>query len=151
MITLKRINSDNSDFKKLAQELDTSLRYYYKGEQSFYEELNNLEKIKYAIVAYNEKRKPIGCGGIKKISEDIAEIKRMYVDPTFRGNGIATMILNELEKWAIELNFSKCILETLKTKPYAIAFYTKNKYSKFPNYGEYVNAKKSICFQKKLN
>ncbi len=151
MITLERINSDNSDFKKLVKELDTSLKHYYKDEQSFYGELNKVEKIKYAIVAYSEKGKPVGCGGIKKISQDVMEIKRMYVDPKFRGNGIATMVLNELEKWSVELKFNECILETLKSKPYAIAFYKKNNYFQFPNYGEYVKAKNSICFQKKLN
>ena len=98
---------------------------YYKEEKSFFEELNNIDKIKHLVVAYNEDKNPVGCRGIKEFSKNEVEIKRMYVPPTFRGKGIATIILNKLENWSNELEFEKCILETLKEKPYAIAFYEK--------------------------
>lgn len=70
--------------------------------------------------------------------------------PTYRGKGIATIVLNELEKWSHELNFKKCILETLKEKPYAIRFYKKNGYKTIPNFGEYIKAENSVCFEKEL-
>lgn len=150
MITIKRTDSRNEDFQKLVDELDVDLGVYYKEEQSFYEKLNNIEKIEYAIVVYDEKDKPVGCGGIKKFSKSEAEIKRMYVLPTYRGKGIATIILSELEKWGNELKFKKCILETLKEKQYAIGFYKKNDYKIIPNFGEYINAENSVCFEKEL-
>tara|TARA_R110000822_G_scaffold307236_1_gene434130 strand:- start:159 stop:614 length:456 start_codon:yes stop_codon:yes gene_type:complete len=150
MITFKRTDSDNKDFQKLVKELDIDLGIYYKEEESFYGELNNIDKIKYTVVAYDEKGNPVGCGGIKEFSKSEVEIKRMYVPPTYRGNGIATIVLNELEKWSAELKFEKCILETLKEKPYAIGFYQKNNYKIIPNFGEYVKAENSVCFEKGL-
>ncbi|MEP1489095.1 MAG: GNAT family N-acetyltransferase [Algibacter sp.] len=69
---------------------------------------------------------------------------------SFRGKGIATLVLKELENWSNELNFKACILETLKEKPYAIKFYEKNNYKVIPNFGEYIKAENSICFEKKL-
>ena len=150
MITLKRTDSTNFDFKKLAAELDKSLEPYYKEEVTFYSELNNIEKIKYTVVAYDENENPVGCGGIKEFSKSEMEIKRMYVSPSCRGNGIASILLNELEKWSTELGFQKCILETLKEKYYAIGFYKKNNYNEMPNFGNYVKAKNSICFEKEL-
>jgi GNAT superfamily N-acetyltransferase len=150
MIIVKRTNSDNVDFQKLVNELDVDLGVYYKEEQSFYGKLNNIEKIKYTIVAYDEEEKPVGCGGIKQFSKNEIEIKRMYVPPTYRGKGIATIVLNELEKWSKELKFKKSILETLKEKPYAIGFYKKNGYKIIPNFGEYIKAKNSVCFEKEL-
>ncbi|MCL7763612.1 GNAT family N-acetyltransferase [Polaribacter sp. Z014] len=150
MITIKRTNSDNIDFIKLVKELDKSLGVYYKDEKSFYEELNNIDKIKYAVVAYNENEKPVGCGGIKKYSKNEVEIKRIFVPTAYRGKGIATIVLKELENWSKDLEFEKCILETLKEKPYAIAFYEKNKYKEIPNFGEYKNAENSICFEKEI-
>ena len=150
MITVKRTNSDNSDFKKLAIELDINLKTYYKEEQSFYGELNDIDKIKFVVVAYNKMGKPVGCGGIKEYSKNEIEIKRMYVPPNYREKGIATIILNELENWSSELKFKKCILETLIEKPYAIAFYKKNGYQIIPNFGEYMKAKNSICFEKDI-
>ncbi|WP_158837774.1 GNAT family N-acetyltransferase [Polaribacter sp. L3A8] len=150
MTTIKRTNSDNLDFIKLVKELDIDLGVYYKEEESFYGELNNIDKIKHTIVAYNKEDEPIGCGGIKEFSIKEIEIKRMYIKPNYRGQGIASIILNELENWSSELNYEKCILETLKEKPYAIAFYEKNKYNEISNFGEYAKAKNSVCFEKTL-
>ncbi|MDO3694239.1 GNAT family N-acetyltransferase [Wenyingzhuangia sp. chi5] len=149
MIELKRTNSDHSDFKKLVKELDLDLKSFYKEELSFYNELNDIEKIKYVVVAY-EQNTPVGCGGIKEYVKDVVEVKRMYVPPTNRGKGIASMVLTELENWSKELEFKKCVLETLKEKDTAIKFYEKNNYNVIPNFGAYVKAENSICFEKIL-
>lgn len=52
----------------------------------------------------------------------------MYVLPANRRKGIASQLLSELENWAAELAFKKCILETGKKQPEAIALYLKNGY-----------------------
>ena len=150
MISIKRTNSDNLDFQKLVGALDVDLAVYYKEEKQFYGKLNNIEKIKHAVVVYNENNKPIGCGGIKAFSEAEAEVKRMFVLIEFRGKGVAKLVLKALEDWSVELGFKKCILETLKEKPYAIRFYEKNNYHTIPSFGDYVKAENSICFAKNL-
>jgi hypothetical protein len=58
--------------------------------------------------------------------------------------------LNELEKWAMELNNKKCVLETGYRQPEAIALYKKNGYTQTPNYGQYVGMDNSLCFEKVL-
>jgi len=150
MITIKRTNSEDLDFQKLAHALDLDLMAYYKGEKAFYGRLNAIETIKHAVVAYNENNTPIGCGGIKTFTEDEVEIKRMYVSLDCRGKGVATLVLKALEDWSKDLGFKKCILETLKKKPYAIRFYEKNKYEIIPNFGDYESANNSLCFAKTL-
>ena len=102
------------------------------------------------MVAYDHKGKAIGCGAFKEYSEKEVEIKRMFVPSSQRGKGIATIILNELEKWAKGLDFNKTILETLKEKDYAICFYKKNGYTITPNFGDYISAENSICFEKNI-
>jgi len=67
-----------------------------------------------------------------------------------RGRGIAQMALAELEKWAAELGYKKCILETGKRQPEAIRLYEKSGYKIIPNYGEYLNIENSVCFEKEL-
>lgn len=151
MITIKKTNSDNSDFKKLVSELNIDLDTYYKEEKSFYVGLNSIDKIQHVVLAYNENDCAVGCGGIKEFSETEMEIKRMYVMPDFRGKGVATIILKVLEHWSKDLKFEKCILETLKEKPYAMAFYKKNGFSIIPNFGDYLKAENSICFEKEIN
>jgi putative acetyltransferase len=78
------------------------------------------------------------------------EVKRMFVKEEFRGKGIAGKVLSELEKWARELWFQKCILETGTRQIEAIALYKKSKYSIIPNYGQYEGVENSLCFEKKL-
>ena len=150
MIKILRTTFDNLDFQKLVKELDVDLALYYKEEKVFYDTLNIIDSIEYVVVAYNEKGKPVGCGGIKEFSKNEGEIKRMYVPLKFRGKGIATIVLNELENWSRELHFKKCILETLKEKSYAIQFYKKNNYKQILNFGQYAKAQNSICFEKEL-
>jgi GNAT superfamily N-acetyltransferase len=40
--------------------------------------------------------RPAGTGGLKQVAPGVAEIKRMYVDPPFRGQGIARAVLERL-------------------------------------------------------
>jgi GNAT superfamily N-acetyltransferase len=76
------------------------------------------------------------------------EIKRMYVKPESRGKGIASKILSELEAWASELSYNKCLLETGIKQPEALRLYTKNGYERIPNYGQYSDIIGSLCFGK---
>jgi len=149
MITYSKTNSDNTDFRKLVAELDADLKIRDGEDHVFYAELNKIDKIKYVIVAYDGKL-PVGCGAIRDYSDDMMEVKRMYVVPDRRGLGIATAILKHLEKWTADLNYKKCLLETGKNQPEAIALYKKNKYQIVPNFGKYENVENSICFEKVL-
>ena len=150
MITLKRTNSDNPDFRELVAALDADLKIRDGEDHSFYSQFNKIDQIKYVLVAYDQGAKPIGCGAIKEFSTDALEVKRMFVLPERRGVGIASSILKELEMWTIELGYGSCILETGVKQPEAISVYQKNGYHIIPNYGQYENVESSICFMKKL-
>lgn len=147
MIQLIRTNSENIDFQKLVHLLDADLAIRDGDEHAFYAQFNKIDTIKYAVVAY-ENEVAIGCGAIKKYTDDTMEIKRMYVPVDQRGKGIATLILQALEKWTAELSYKKCILETGIKQPEAIALYLKNDYKIIPNYGQYANVENSVCFEK---
>jgi len=149
MIHCTRSNSENADFKKLVADLDVELHIRDGADHSFYAQFNKIDMIKYAIVAYDGEI-PVGCGAIKEFSTDSMEVKRMYVLPERRGQGIASIVLQELEKWAIELNHHKCLLETGMKQPEAIALYKKNGYEIIPNFGQYENVENSVCFEKAL-
>ena len=64
--------------------------------------------------------------------------------------GIASQVLTSLEQWAHELGFSRCVLETGKKQPEAIALYLKNGYTITPNYGQYIGVENSVCMKKIL-
>lgn len=149
MIRCIKTNSDNSDFQKLVVLLDKELAVRDGDEHAFYAQFNKIDAIKYVIVAY-ENEMPIACGAIKQFSEKTMEVKRMFVLSEKRGQEIAVVVLNELEKWARELGNDSCVLETGKAQPEAIRLYQKNGYSIISNYGQYIGVENSICFQKNL-
>lgn len=149
IIIIKRTNSDNKAFQELVKALDLDLKIRDGEKHLILAELNKTDKLKYVIVAYNQET-VVGCGALKKYSENIMEIKRMFVQSNKRGQGIASTILTELEIWCQELNFIKCILETGRNQPEAIRLYVKNNYKIIPNFGKYQNVDNSICFEKTL-
>ena len=149
MLQLVRTNSSQPDFIKLIKDLDAYLSTTDGEEHAFYDQFNKVDKINHVVVAY-ESEIPIGCGAIKAFSADSMEIKRMYTSPAGRKKGIATTILKELERWANELGFIKCVLETGKRQHDAIALYHKVGYQIIPNYGQYVGIDNSVCFEKDI-
>jgi GNAT superfamily N-acetyltransferase len=149
MTRLIRTDSDNKDFIDLVKFLDAFLAEIDGEEHAFYAQLNKTDKIKHVIVAY-ENNKPISCGAIREHSPRTMEVKRMYTLPEERGKGVATKVLNELEKWAAELSYQKCILETGWRQPEAIRLYEKNGYRRIPNYGKYAGIENSVCFEKEM-
>ena len=149
MITLIRTNSDNKDFQELVRELDIDLKTRDGEEHSFFAQFNKIDTIKYVVIAYY-KDKAVGCGAIKEYAHKTMEVKRMFVSLENRGQGIASLVLQELEKWCKELEFKKCILETGIRQPEAIKLYKKNNYHLIPNYGQYANVESSVCFEKEL-
>jgi len=148
-LRLVRTNSGNSDFLNLVAKLDADLKVRDGDEHAFYAQLNKTDTIRYAIVAYLDKQ-PVGCGAIRQFADDTMEVKRMFVPETQRGKGIASVILAELENWARELQFKKCVLETGMRQPEAIRLYEKNGYRVIPNYGKYKDVYNSVCFEKEL-
>jgi GNAT superfamily N-acetyltransferase len=149
ILKIVRTSSDNPDFKELVKLLDAELAERDGADHPFYAQYNKIDKIKFAVVAY-ENGKPVSCGAIKEYSNDTMEIKRMYTLPESRGRGIAVKVLSNLENWTKELSFKKCILETGKKQPEAIALYKKNGYKLIPNYGQYAEVENSLCFKKEL-
>lgn len=147
MIKIIRTSSDNQDFINLVKHLDADLTERDGNDHSFYAQFNKIDKIKYVVIAY-ENSKPIGCGAIKEYAPSTMEIKRMYTLPESRGKGTASKVLTELEIWATELSYEKCILETGLKQPEAIGLYKKNGYKLIPNYGQYAEIENSLCFEK---
>jgi len=148
-MTIRRTDSSNIDFQNLVKLLDADLAVRDGEDHEFYHQFNSIDMLKNCVVAYSEDT-AVGCGAFKPFSEDAVEIKRMYTNEEMRGKGFASKILNELEIWAKEEGFRKCVLETGIKQPEAIALYEKNGYCRIPNYGQYIGIDNSVCYEKLL-
>lgn len=98
-------------------------------------------------VARNPEGAAIACGAIV-VTPEFAELKRMYVRPEARGQGVAKKVLNLLEAEAMAQG---CKLFTLETGPYqheALALYERYGYERRGPYGDYRDDPFSVFMQK---
>ncbi|RCS26043.1 GNAT family N-acetyltransferase [Polaribacter sp. WD7] len=144
-----RTNSANKDFINLVKKLDAYLKITDGDEHDFYNQFNTITVLKNVVVIYADKT-PIGCGAMKHFDDKTVEIKRMFVDQSYRNLGIAKLALQELENWAKEIGCDTCVLETGKRQIEAVHFYHKCNYKIIPNYGQYIAMENSICFKKNI-
>jgi len=129
MDIIYKLANSNQDFesaKKLFQEYARSLEVDLSF-QDFEKELETIDK------QYNKPRGAlllvycdkiaIGCTGIREWDNDIAELKRMYVKPDYRGQDIGRKLLELSFEIAKELSYKKMRLDTLPNMKQALSIY----------------------------
>ena len=102
------------------------------------------------FVAFADDGTPVACGGLRQLDESHAEIKRMFVHPAHRGSGVSSALLARLERFGHEAGWSRLVLETGLLQPDAIRFYSREGYTRIPNFGYYADSDNSVCFEKVL-
>jgi len=149
VVTIKRSQYTDNDFVLLISHLDDELNNRHDNQRTVYDKFNKVDSIQTVIITHINDV-PVGCGCFKQFDDNTVEIKRMFVETAYRGKGISKLILNELEKWAKELGYSRSILETGIKLPEAIGLYEKSGYTRIINYGQYKDLPNSLCFEKIL-
>jgi GNAT superfamily N-acetyltransferase len=148
MIEIIRTNSQNPEFEKLIQLLNSDLANR-DGKTHPLSQFNNISSIKHVVLVM-KKDIAIGCGAISKYDNSSIEIKRMYVSPEARGQRIGEKILSELENWSRELGYTKCLLFMGSKQPEASKLYQRNNYTLIEKYGKLKDISDSICLAKDL-
>ena len=77
---------------------------------------------------------PVASGGIKRLEDGIAEIKRMYVVPAHRSQGHARALLAALEDAARALGYARTRLDIGPSQPHGLALYRSAGYEEIPDY-----------------
>ena len=90
----------------------------------------------------------VGCGAIQPVDDQTVELKRMYVRPAHRGNGIARRMLAALEDLAAGSHYRVVRLEAGIWQPDAIRLYESSGYRPVPAYGPYAGNPYSRCYEK---
>lgn len=92
----------------------------------------------------------VGCGALRRISSETAELRRMFVAESNRGRGVGGRLLDALEEFASRAGYRRLRLETGIHQPVAIAFYTTAGFTQVPRWATYEGADQSVCFEKSL-
>lgn len=79
-----------------------------------------------------------------------AELKRMFVHPDARGEGVAGRLLDAAESAALAGGIRRMVLETGPLHVAALSFYRAHGYVEIPQFGQYVGEEFSVCFGKDL-
>ena len=82
------------------------------------------------------------CGGWRSLADwpDVAEIKRMYVAPAYRRQGLARVLLAQIEDSARAAGRTRIWLETGMNQPEAMELYRSAGYDPIDGYGHYKDA-----------
>ncbi|MGN6227372.1 MAG: bifunctional helix-turn-helix transcriptional regulator/GNAT family N-acetyltransferase [Dyella sp.] len=78
----------------------------------------------------------VGCAALKAGPRGVGEIKRMWVDPSARGIGIAQRLLDAIEQQAVALGLRTLRLDTNRSLVEARALYLRNGYREIPAYNQ---------------
>ena len=146
---VRLVGPDSQDYAMLAQKLD---EYYFElvGDIQFkYAEVNKPHNMNAVCVVY-EGEEPIACGAWKKIDDETAEIKRIYVLPEHRRKGAASMIVTAMEADAAKTGRKRFILETARTTADSASLYLSLGYEEIDYYGSPAGAENCRCFKKEI-
>lgn len=100
------------------------------------------------VIARDEDGLAIGCGAIRPLNDNTAELKRVYT--RIKSEGVGKKIVKFLEKSAKDMGYNSICFETRIVNKRAVGFYQSIGYDIIDNYGKYINNKASVCFGKNL-
>lgn len=139
------------DVIKLISDLDTYQDSLYPPEARYALDLTSLSQPNVLFsVARDEQNKALGCGAIV-LNESYGEVKRMFVSPEARGQGVAQQLIAALEASAYESGCRTLMLETGPYQPEALTFYSKQGYAACGPFGDYPDHPLSVFMSKHLD
>jgi len=141
---------DQPEVVALISELDAYQDTLYPPESRHALDIDSLKQPNVIFaVARDQALRAVGCGAVV-LGPEFSELKRMYVSPQCRGQGIARRLLTLLEFEALELGAT---LLTLETGPYqndALSLYVACGYVVRGPFGTYADDPLSVFMQKHL-
>jgi GNAT superfamily N-acetyltransferase len=105
-----------------------------------------------AFLVVREGTTPVGCGAVRLLDAATGELKRMFVSPAVRGQGLGRALVEALETEARRLGARRLVLETGTRQHAALALYHRCGFRPIPLYGEYLTSPTtSVCLGKELD
>ena len=123
---------------------------------SFEDELNNIQALysdprKYKLIAVEQPGgKIVGCVGLRALSPEVAEMKRLYVIPSHRGLQLGKRLSEEIISIASKMKFRSMVLDTMKEMKAAQQLYQDLGFVVTGPYDQQ-DLTKLVCYEKKLS
>ncbi len=152
-ITIARAELTADVSRALIEALNAELRAIYPepGANHFRVNPDEVGVGRGAFLVVRRGGTPVGCGAVRLIDNNTAELKRMYLAPSVRGTGLGRRLVDALEAEARSLGARRLVLETGIRQAAALALYRATGFGSIPLYGEYcLSPDTSICLGKDL-
>jgi putative acetyltransferase len=123
------------------------------NENGEFDDLNNLQSIYFdnngTFMVLVDDQRIVGTGGIKRLEEEVCELKKMWIMRDYRAQGWGVKIAQELLKSATERGYKKVRLELYDPpkQQRAIAFYRELGFYEIPAYRD---SPAKLCMEKLL-
>ncbi len=147
---IKAASPDIAEARFLIDELDAYLSSLYPTESRHGLTVEELIAERVAFFLTRHDGAPAGCGGLKLFGAEYGEVKRMYVRPQFRGQGLAKLMLNHLVAFARERGIRVLRLETGIHQVEAIGLYEQMGFRRISAFGEYEEDPLSRFYEKQI-
>lgn len=102
-----------------------------------------------AFLVVRDGAQAIGCGGVRRLDGDTAEVKRLYVTPKARGRGAGRLLLDALAAEAKALGYGRLRLDTDGGDPAALGLFRSAGFEEVQPYNANEHAR--LWFQRDLN
>jgi putative acetyltransferase len=157
-ITIRAESPDQPEIHALLAELDAYLHGLYEPAQNHILDVKALLAQHVYFVVARRGEEAVGCAAVRVMPPDPAtdgkpygEIKRMYVRPRLRGQGIARALLGKLEARLMGRGIHLATLETGERQPEALRLYEKAGFVKRSPFGGYEDDGTSVYYAKRLS
>jgi putative acetyltransferase len=152
-ITIARAQLTADTSRALMDSLNAELRGVYSepGATHFRLDPEEVSGGRGVFLVICQEGTPVGCGALRVLDAETAELKRMYVSPSMRGKGLGRRLVAALEAEARALGVRRLALETGVWQTAALALYRATGFHPIPLYGEYrLSPQTSVCLGKEL-
>jgi GNAT superfamily N-acetyltransferase len=152
-ITIGRVELSAEVSRALIASLNAELTGVYPeaGANHFQLDLDEVAQGRGTFLVAYRGGAPIGCGALRLLDPNTAELKRMYVSPHARGQGLGRQLVAALEAEARALGIGRLVLETGVRQTAALALYRATGFQPIPLFGEYcLSPETSVCLGKDL-
>ena len=142
---------DSPAASALIAELEAVLSPLYPQASRHGLSVDKLLRAGVAFFVARQDGQPAGCGGVQLFGAEYGEVKRMYVRPQYRGQGLGRLMLEHLAGYCRQRGLTVLRLETGIHQMEAIRLYQRFGFRRIAPFGNYRVDPVSLCFEKRLD
>ncbi len=139
------------DVRRLIRELNQVLLALTPPEFCFHMTAEEMARPDTTVFVARDDGAAVACGALRRHADGLGEVKRMYTEPAYQGQGIGGRILEAIEALARSEGLARLVLETGDRHPAAWRVYERSGFARCGHVLDYPNSPHSVFYTKAIN